>query len=353
MLRVAWCAFVDGNPRGRHDFHGRIRLAMDSILTIVRYHYVRDLRRSRYPDIKGLPTARFREQLDYIRTHYHVIGGEDLLDAVISRAPLPPRALLLTFDDGYADHFTQVFPLLDDMGLSGCFFPPARPILEDHVLDVNKIHFILAAVPDKQALVEHVFRLLDAYRIPFALPGKETYWQRLAKPGRYDPKEVMFLKRMLQRELPQALRQIVLDDLFRRYVSGDEAAFARELYMSLDQIRCLHRHGMTIGSHGYDHAWLNSLDAGGQAKDIDRALAFLKAIGVRPDRWIMCYPYGAHDDSLLSILAERGCTVGLTTEPGLADLRRHHRLTLPRLDTTDLPTDAGVTVNHWTEQVKA
>ena len=324
---------------------------MDSVLTIVMYHYVRDLRRSRYPEIKGLSTDQFREQIDYIIKHYHVISGDDLLDAVIGRAPLPPRALLLTFDDGYIDHFTQVFPILDDRRLSACFFPPVRPVLEDCVLDVNKIHFILAAVANKQALVEHVFNLLDIYQNPFALPDKETYWRRLAKPGRYDAKEVIFLKRILQRELPPALRQIILNDLFRQHVSGDEAAFAHELYMSVDQIKCLHRHGMTIGSHGYNHVWLNSLDAEGQAEEIDRSLVFLNSIGVQPDRWIMCYPYGARDDSLLSILAQRGCTVGLTTEIGLADLRRQHNLILPRLDTNDLPKDAGGTPNHWTEQV--
>lgn len=326
---------------------------MDSILTIVMYHYVRDLRRSRYPQIKGLSTEQFREQIDYISKHYHVISGGDLLNAVIDQAPLPPRALLLTFDDGYIDHFTQVFPILDERKLSACFFPPVRPVLEDCVLDVNKIHFILAAVPNKQALVEHVFTLLDTYQKTFALPDKETYWRRLAKPGRYDRKEVIFLKRILQRELPPALRQIILNDLFCQHVSGDEAAFARELYMSLDQIKCLHRHGMTIGSHGYNHAWLNSLDAERQAEEIDRSLLFLNAIGVQSDRWMMCYPYGAYDDSLLSILTARGCAVGLTTEIGLADLRQCHSLTLPRLDTNDLPKDAGCSPNHWTERVMA
>src|SRR5690554_711940 len=125
---------------------------MDARLTIVAYHYVRDLARSRFPALRGLPVERFREQLGYFRQHYNLIRGDDLLAAVAEGAPLPPRALLLTFDDGYADHFTHVWPILDDLGLSGCFFPPARPLLEATVLDVNKLHFVLASVANPRVI---------------------------------------------------------------------------------------------------------------------------------------------------------------------------------------------------------
>ena len=37
------------------------------------YHYVRDLRNSRYPDIKGLDIDLFKEQVDYMRKNYNII----------------------------------------------------------------------------------------------------------------------------------------------------------------------------------------------------------------------------------------------------------------------------------------
>lgn len=119
-------------------------------LSIIMYHYVRELRHSRFPEIKGLPTDEFREQIAYIKKHYNVISGNELIGIANSGERLPPRALLLTFDDGYIDHFTQVFPTLDRERLSACFFPPAKCILESQVLDVNKIHFVLACVPNKR-----------------------------------------------------------------------------------------------------------------------------------------------------------------------------------------------------------
>jgi peptidoglycan/xylan/chitin deacetylase (PgdA/CDA1 family) len=321
---------------------------MSQRVSIIMYHYVRELTHSRYPDIKGLSVDLFEAQIGYIQKHYNVISAYNLMDAVQSGAQLPPNALLLSFDDAYSDHFSYVFPILDREGLPGCFFPSARCILERRVLDVNKIHFILASVPNKFELVDAVKGYVDAYLGRYELEINDYYWDKVAKPSRWDPAEVIFVKRMLQRELPEELRWIITDDLFKKYVSSDERAFAEELYMSMDQLACLDRNGMYVGSHGFDHYWLNYLLPEEQEREVDLAIHFLEKIGVDASRWVMCYPNGGYDDSLLEILAARGCVLGLTTEVGIADLGRDHPLRLPRLNTNDLPKDAEAAPNKWT-----
>jgi hypothetical protein len=62
----------------------------------------------------------------------------------------------------------------------------------------------------------------------------------------------------------------------------------------------------------------------------------------------MCYPYGAYDESLLRLVKSRNCVVGLTTEVDLARLGEGDPLTLPRLDTTDLPLRSSAEVHTWT-----
>lgn len=52
----------------------------------------------------------------------------------------------------------------------------------------------------------------------------------------------------------------------------------------------------------------------------------------------MCYPYGAYNDTLLALLRDWGCAIGLTTEVAVAQLGTDNPLALPRLDTNDLPT---------------
>ena len=321
-------------------------------ITIIMFHFVRDLKHSRYPDIKGLSIEDFSGQIAYFRRYYTVIGLDELLAALDSpdRA-VPPRALLLTFDDGYRDHFDNVLPILVENGMTGCFFPPAKAVTEQEVLDVNKIHFILAAEPDKVRIRNSLFCLIDEARGDFTLLDRDEYYLKLAHPNRFDPAEVILIKRLLQRELPEILRKRITDALFKQYVTEDERAFSRELYMGIGELRAMREAGMYIGSHGFDHYWLDTLDEGSQEREIDLSLRFLETVGSDIGNWVIGYPYGAYNESLLSIVRKKGCKAGFTTEVQIADLDSNDPLTLPRLDTNDLPKQGDAAPNDWTRQV--
>ena len=275
----------------------------------------------------------------WLQEHYSFVTHKDLIAAAYEGKQLPENAAWLTFDDAYSDHYTNVFPILDEMGVEGAFFPPVKAIVNHEVLDVNKIHFILASVSNFSSLVNDVRQLLEEYHQEYSLNDYEYYWGKLAKANRFDPAEVIFVKRLLQVELPEECRRKMTDSLFRQYVSENEAAFSRELYMNKDQMKCMVRHGMCVGSHGYDHYWLDSLVPEQQAKEVDESLKFLRDIGVDMDSWVMCYPYGACNESLIQIIKERGCKLGLTTRVAEADLSVDNAFLLPRLDTNDFPKD--------------
>ena len=324
---------------------------MASKVSIVMYHYVRELEHSRNPKIKGLSIIDFKKQLRYIMKYYHIISMEELITSIKSGHQLPQNALLLTFDDAYIDHFTFVFPILDELGIQGSFFPPAKAILEHKVLDVNKIHFILASTDNNLELVEEINSILNEFRLEYSLKNNEYYYKKLAIANRFDTKEVIFIKRILQRELPEELRKEIISRLFDKYVGVDEETLSKELYLSIDQLKCMIRHGMFIGSHGFDHFWLEQLNSESQENDIRLSLNFLRVIGCDLSEWVMCYPYGSYNDSLLSILHRSGCIVGLTTEVGIANLDVNNSLILPRLDTNDLPKDSTSEPNDWTLKI--
>jgi peptidoglycan/xylan/chitin deacetylase (PgdA/CDA1 family) len=306
-------------------------------LTIVMYHYVRDLDRSRYPRIKGRTLEEFRRQLDHIATHYTVVTAQQVAAAVRGEDSLPENAAWLTFDDGYLDHYTNVFPLLFDRGWQGSFFPPSQTVLDGKLLDVNKIHFILATQTRPDDIIREIKAALDARSGSEDAQPFEHHWNALAKPNRYDVAEVVFIKRALQFGLPAPVRAEVVDRLFHRLVSDDPAAFAAELYLSLDQLRTMARCGMYVGSHGASHRWLDQLSPAQQAAEIDDSLAFLRAVGAPSQQWVMCYPYGAWDQTLLQLLKQRNCSVALTTKPAIASLEANDPLLLPRIDTNELP----------------
>lgn len=316
-------------------------------ITIVMYHYVRDLKNSRFPKIKGLELSLFIEQIEYLNKHYRIITMEELIGAIDNNSELPPRSVLLTFDDAYIDHYLHVFPILEKNKLQGSFFPPVKAITEHQVLDVNKIHYILASAENKQAIIADIFKQLDIYRNDYNLQEKDFYFQKLAIASRFDTKEVIFIKRLLQVELEEELRNIITNYLFRKYVSNDEPAFSRELYMTLEQITCMKRNGMHIGNHGYDHCWLASVPKEKQEFEIDRSVEFIREIGGNQSSWTMCYPYGSYNDDTISILIRKGCILGLTTQVGIANIKTDNRFELPRLDTNDIPKQRNAELNDW------
>ena len=310
---------------------------MLNCVTIVMYHYVRELPYTRYPRIKGLLASEFVQQLSFMQRHYTFVRIEDCLDAIYGGRLLPDNAALLTFDDGYIDHYTTVFPILAEREIQGAFFPPARAIAEHVVLDVNKIHFVLASAPSDDALLQHVLKMLDEIRPTYGFADNAELYRKFAHANRFDSAAVIFIKRLLQKGLDDAARSVIIDRLFASYVSDNEATFARELYLNADQLRLMSRAGMWIGSHGHNHAWMAELPAAQQMAEIDRSLEFLDYLSVPTMDWVMCYPYGSYSESLIQIIRARGCKLGLTSRVGVATLNAGNAFTLERLDTNDLP----------------
>ena len=322
-----------------------------SVLTIVMYHYVRDLASSRYPRLKALTVDAFDGQLDYIARHYHVCSVREIVAAARGEHRLPPNACLLTFDDGFLDHFTTVLPRLVARGFSAGFYPPAVAVEGRRLLDTHKIHLILAACDDAGKLARRLLDLIDARRNDVGPPSGEELWREHAAASRFDGPEVVFVKRVLQRGLPDPVRSALAQQLLEEFVGVDEATLAHELYMEPEHLRCMARLGMDVGGHGAAHVWLDSLTPSAQAAEIDATVDFLSRVhGRRPVDWVMCYPFGSYDATTLDLLQQRGCALGLTTRVDLAgDLGRP--LELPRLDTNDLPTSASARPTTWTVKV--
>lgn len=309
-------------------------------LTIIMYHYVRDLKSSSYSRIKGLDVSRFKSQLDYIQGNYTCVGFDEIRCYCQDGVPLPHNACWLTFDDGYSDHYHTVFPELLSRNIRAAFFPAVITVEEQALLGVNKIQFVLASVENTQILVSDLKEMIAQINTgQNEIKTFGEYWLEYAQPSRYDDAQTMFVKRILQYALPEKFREPIVDRLFHRYVSADSAGFAQSLYMSKTQLRELVEAGMCVGGHGHSHVWLNKLDTQQKTTEIDETIRFLHSLGAcNGDDWVMCYPYGGYDQETIDLLRTRNCLLGLTTRPDVAILEKDCLLELPRFDTNDFPS---------------
>ena len=300
------------------------------------YHYIRDLKHSRYPEIKGLDRPLFRRQIELMKNNFNVVTMEQVMDAAQGGSELPDNALLLTFDDGYIDNYTVALPILEEYGLQGSFFISGKTFTEHQLLDVNKLHYILAST-DAYRLLEDVKKQMDHYRgSEYDYAPTQELFDEYAVAGRYDSKEIIFVKKMLQTVLPESLRNTISSNLFKKYVGISEEQLAFELYLTEEQIRAMKRHGMFIGVHGYDHYRLGCVPAEQMKLDISRGLEVMDEF-IDRKRWVMNYPYGDYSSDVLDYIKGEGACLGLTTSVRVAEIGRDNALELPRLDCNDFP----------------
>lgn len=309
---------------------------METSLKIVMYHYVRHLKNSRYPSIKGLEYELFKEQLIFFNKNFRVINMEDIIAYYEFGDKLPQNALLLTFDDGYIDHYNYVLPILAKHKMQGSFFVPGKVFMENCLLDVNKIHYILASA-DINVLCKALFKYLDEYRCDkWRYEENQILFKKYAIENRFDSKETIFLKRILQTVLPEELRRIISSKLLEEFVGIPEKMLACELYLNREQMDDMKSRGMFFGLHGYDHYWMNRLELGELKKDIKKGVESLNGL-IDEKKWVINYPYGSYSKQVIESLKDSGCILGFSTEVRTANLAKDNRYILPRFDTNDFP----------------
>ncbi|MEL3924066.1 poly-beta-1,6-N-acetyl-D-glucosamine N-deacetylase PgaB [Aeromonas enteropelogenes] len=94
-------------------FAGAARQPDDYV--VLCYHDIVDLKLT--PNLKLYPQTIRRDTLirhfNWIRLHgYQPVSFQQVLDARAGKAPLPDKAILLSFDDGYESFYRLVYPLL-------------------------------------------------------------------------------------------------------------------------------------------------------------------------------------------------------------------------------------------------
>ena len=299
-------------------------------LSVVMYHYVRDLPRTRWPRINGLLLDDFRLQLASLAESHEIATVESAL-AFLDGRYQPNRPLcLLTFDDGLKEHFTDVTPLLVEARMQGVFLIHTSG-LDGRVASVHKSHFLMASLgfEDYQ---QRFGVLLDGAGV--APPPVDDVEVR--RFYRWDTLAVARFKYLANFQLPAALRDAVLNELFAQHF-GDEAAFAATLHVSWSEALEMQSAGMVLGGHSHGHRPLPTMPDEERCADLKQCATRLNE-NLRPQVWWpFSYPYGAVDDPTAAVVRDLKFSCAFTTRTG-QNHSGQERFRLLRLD----PKDVGI-----------
>jgi peptidoglycan/xylan/chitin deacetylase (PgdA/CDA1 family) len=241
----------------------------------VLFHDVSDTESSFTKGLGGTITRKdFEAALRFITRHYTPVSLQDVITGSDGRA-LPPRPVLVTFDDAYASVSEFAAPLCSKFGVPAVFF------VNGLCLDNRQL-----ALDNLICYVANMCGLSTINAAAHVASGTKNI-------------DLQTLTEVFARFLPSI--SFSTRDVFRGAllqlagISEGDLAERAGLYLSSRQLRELATFNFEIGNHTYSHANCRSLPAEEFAGEIDRNKAVLEEMSGRKVR-SFSVPYGSSAD---------------------------------------------------------
>lgn len=96
-------------------------------MPVLMYHHIQTEEAAKADKETGLTTYTdfFQKQMQYLKDKgYNVAGINDLIDFFDNGMPIKSKSVLITFDDGYEDFYSDAFPILRNFGYKATVFLP-------------------------------------------------------------------------------------------------------------------------------------------------------------------------------------------------------------------------------------
>lgn len=163
------------------------------IVPILMYHYISvppaDAGRVRR-DLSVTP-ENLRAHLQMLRAEgYESISLEQLVLALQVGQPLPSRPVIITFDDGYRDNYTEAFRILREEGMTGTFFVITK-MLDQERPEYLSWDMVIEMHQAGMEIGSHSYEHVDLagrsedYLVYQLLGSREAIEERIGEPVRF------------------------------------------------------------------------------------------------------------------------------------------------------------------------
>jgi peptidoglycan/xylan/chitin deacetylase (PgdA/CDA1 family) len=259
----------------------------------------------------------FEQQLDVLKRTAAVITAGELSRRLNART-LPKRSIVITFDDGYADNFTQAQPLLKKHGLPATLFLSTAAVDSDREFWWDELQRIVL----QPGTLPEFLQVESDGKVRNWTLGTETgysatawdrhrHWRATSTPN--------INRERLYVELWQILRRMTAEDqqelLNQLAAWSGQSRRAREEYRSLTELelRQMIVDGVfEIAAHTVNHPALSTLSPVAQAREIQTGKEWIES---RTGKAVMdfAYPYGDYSSDTVEITRRLGFRTGFTT----------------------------------------
>lgn len=261
---------------------------------------------------REIDKTAFSWQMALIAKYFNVLPFHEALGRM-SNDTLPPRAVCITFDDGYANNYTNALPILLNNKLSAIFF------IASGYLDGGRMW--------NDTVIESI-RTLSSPNLDLAAIGLGNYDISSFEKKADVAIEVLQKIKHLQPELRSQ---------YTGYIASLANKLPDNLMLTSDQMVKLYESGMEIGGHTVTHPILSTLTTEAvrqEVADNKKALEHLLKTNIR----YFAYPNGKPGQDYLpdqvEVIKECGYLAALSTQPGVSN-KKNDRWQLPRFTPWD------------------
>ncbi|KNZ67600.1 polysaccharide deacetylase [Massilia sp. WF1] len=282
------------------------------------------------PLLDDEPTVEtFRWQMRLVARYFNVLSLPDAI-ARLSAGRLPPRAVCITFDDGYRSVHDLAMPVLNEFGL------PATVFVSTAYLDSGTMW--------NETIADAVRRLPDG---AVDLSGAGLGMRELRTSD--DRRNLLNELTAHAKYMPPAERQALTERLMAMVGGGG----ADSLMLTPEMIRTMAAQRFEIGAHTVSHPILTSLSDEAARHEIEQCKRDLEAITGAPVRYF-AYPNGKvgkdFDERHKEMVRSAGFAAAFSTEVGPA-VRGGDLFQLPRSRPWDAnPFLFGLRLLRWLAQ---
>ena len=177
-------------------------------------------------------TQAFRGQMELIAKHYNPVSLDAVAQFVAGQQELPPRPVVISFDDGYRDNYEVAHAVLESVGIPATFYVTVGCVDRKQLPWPSRVRFALSTSGKKE--------WMEPNGAKWPLGDSEERTKAFERASEYCGKLAGLAQEAFVQSLENELDAKIPDD-------------CQSWMMSWDQIRGLLRAGHILGSHTISH----------------------------------------------------------------------------------------------------
>lgn len=210
-----------------------------SSVRVVYYHMVSEEEVPHYFMRKSITRKVFKEQLEFFKKNYEIVTLQEAIKS-IDNDEQRENLLVISFDDGFRENYTEIFPILNQNNIKATFFIITNCLDNKDLMWRNKL--LLIGKSEKKLLREAINETVEQFKLPpcenpySLLSWSLNHWKMADKE-----------------HIVNFLWSQTIPYTFQQYLNDNQP------YLTSSQIKEMHEAGHEIGSHSVSHPIFSKL----------------------------------------------------------------------------------------------